>query len=536
MEADLNSPTQAIADWVSGARYDDIPDRVIYEAKTQLLNIIAAIFAGYRTESGKIVLDTVAQWGAKPEATIIPTGMLTTVRNAVYANSSLSMTLDYDDYVYPVHTGHSAVTVPLAFVEKFALSGKDLLLAQIIATEVEARVGASVVMGVQNGQLCSAVHIIGAACAAGKLMGLSSEGIRNAIGIGMYQPNYGLFAGFMGSDAKILTAAVTASTGIEAAQLAAGGLTGTGTIMEAKTGFCENFSFGPVMGMFSGFGKTWLTDTICFKPYPGCAYVDTFVDCILKLMKTHQIDPAKISRVNIYANILTFKMDGYSKPFMKGPLSAQATLNFSVPFNAAVAILDKELTPHQFTRERVRDQKIWDLADKVRLYLNLPMSIKSLTMTPIGTTALIREVGALRLIRFFMEHLGRGTPWEALRSLFRKNAYFAIKGPAWKRTKVQGAFDLGRIDLAGYRMPLGSMVEIVMQDGIKFVESEELPRGAAGRSRQEKRKVVEEKFRREVGMTLGADKTQRALGMLFTIEKADAVGIRELIRLLCSER
>ena len=525
--------TQAIAEWVSEAKFEYIPERVIYEAKTQIMNIIAAIFAGTQTESGKIVLETVDEWGDKDEATIIPKGKRTTVRNAVYANSVLSMTLDYDDYVYPVHTGHSAVNVPLALAEKLGRSGKDLLLAQIIATEVEARVGASIVMGVQNGQLCSSVHMIGSACAAAKLMGLDAKKMVNAIGIAMYQPNYGLFAGFMGSDAKVLTAAITATTGLEAAFLAAKGLTGTSTILEDENGFCENFAFAPVMSMFSGFGKTWLMDTICYKPYPGCAYVDTLVDCILKLARKNEIDPDIVSEVNIYANILTYKMDSYSQPFMKGPQSTQATLNFSVPFNAAVAIIDKELTPRQLTHQRIQDLRIWDLTEKVHLYLNFPMSLKSLTMTPISTLTIIKEVGIRRLVPFFKEHLGLSNAKEIFRSFCRLKSFKILSGQRWRRPKIKGEFDLSKVDLAGYRMPLGTMVEIIMRDGRKFVESEEIPLGAAGYSKEEKRSVVETKFRREVGTILGKDKTEKALSIISQIDAADSNQIRELIKMLC---
>jgi 2-methylcitrate dehydratase PrpD len=376
--------------------------------------------------------------------------------------------------------------------------------------------------------------MIGAACAAGKSMGLDAKKIRNAIGISMYQPNYGLFAGFMGSDAKVLTTAITATTGLEAAFLAAKGLTGTSTILENENGFCENFAFAPVMSMFSGFGKTWLMDTICYKPYPGCAYVDTFVDCILKLVNENKIDPEKISEVNIYANILTYKMDGLSKQFMKGPDSTQATLNFSVPFNAAVAILDKELTPKQFTRERIRDQKIWDLAKKVNLYLNFPLTAKAIGMPPISTRTIIKEVGIRRLIPFFKEHLDMKNAKEVFKCLFRPKSHKNISSPAWKRPKIKGKFDLAQVDLTGYRMPIGNIVEIVTSDGKKFVEAKEIPLGAAGYSKEEKRSVVEAKFRREVGNFLSADKTEKALSMISQIDKADSNQIKELIKLLCS--
>ncbi|MCD6570792.1 MAG: MmgE/PrpD family protein [Deltaproteobacteria bacterium] len=535
LDLTISGATKKIATWVYDVKFEDIPERIIYKAKTQIMNIIAAIFAGYQTNPGKVVLQTVSEWGGKQECTIIPTGKKTTLRSAVYANSSLSMTLDYDDYIYPVHTGHSSAIVSLALTEKLNLSGKDLLLAQIIATEVEGRTGASVIMGAQNGQMCSFVHIIGSACAASKLMGLDEEKIENAIGIGMFQPNYGLLAGFMGSDAKILTAAIPATTGIEAAGLAANGLTGTRNILEDNKGFCKYFSFAPLMSMYTGFGKTWLTDTICYKPYPGCAYIDTLVDCILMLSKEHDINPDMVHRINIYANILTYIMDRYSKPFIKGPESNPVTLNFSVPYNAAVALIDKELTPRQFMNERIKDRQIWDLASKVRLYLNLPMSLKILSMPPISTKAILKEAGILKILPLLGQHLDLNNIPETIKSFFRLKSYTNLKGPKWRRPKIQrGPFDLGKIDLSDYKMPIGAIVEIIMKDGSNLVKSEEKPLGSSGYSKEENRKMVEEKFKREVGNRLGKDSTRRAIEIISKIEESDSERIGELIKLLCS--
>ena len=526
--------TERIAKWVYGMKFEDIPERVIYEAKTQIMNIIAAIFAGYETDAGQAVLKTASEWGGREECTILPCGKKASLHNAVYVNSSFSMALDYTDYIYPVHTGHSAVVVPLAFVEKLGLSGKDFLLSQIIAIEVEGRVGGSTVMGVQNGQLCSYVHLIGAACAAGKLMKLNAKKIQNAIGLSMSQPNFGLFAGFMGSDAKVLTASIPTTIGVECAQLASDGLTGTTDILENKEGFCRYFSFAPIMSMYTGFGKTWLTETMCYKIYPGCAYIDTFVDCILKLVVEKDINPDKVREVNIYANALTYKMDEYSKPFMKGPRSTSATLNFSVPYNAAVALIDRELTPCQFTKERIKDQKIWDLSNKVKLYLNFPSSGKALGIPPISIKDILKEIGLSKIHLLLRSHLSRSDISKFLISIFKRGSHKSLKTTRWKGNRIKGPFNLSKIDLSNYKMPIENRVEIIMENGEKFVESEEIPVGGAGYSIKEKRMVVEEKFRKEVGKRLSKENTDNAIETISKIDEASPSNIRELIKLLCS--
>ena len=122
--------TERIAEWVTQARYEDLPRRVTEEAKNQLLSVIAAVHAGHFSEAGRTVSRTLKEWAGGKDATMIPSGERTSLYNAIFANTALSMALDYDDYLFAGHTGHSAVLVTLALAEKHGVSGKDFLLAQ----------------------------------------------------------------------------------------------------------------------------------------------------------------------------------------------------------------------------------------------------------------------------------------------------------------------------------------------------------------------------------------------------------------------
>jgi len=55
--------TESLADWVIGAKFEDLPRRVVEEAKSQTLSTIAAVHAGHFTEVGRIVRRAVQDWG-----------------------------------------------------------------------------------------------------------------------------------------------------------------------------------------------------------------------------------------------------------------------------------------------------------------------------------------------------------------------------------------------------------------------------------------------------------------------------------------
>jgi 2-methylcitrate dehydratase PrpD len=481
-----------IAEWVAGAKYEDLPRRVVEEAKNQILSVIASVHAGHFSEPGRMVTRTVKEWSGSKEATLIPSGERTTVHYAIFGNSALSMALDYDDYLFVGHTGHSAVLVTLALAEKIGVSGKEFLAAQIAANEIEGRLGAAALLGPLNGQMLSYLHLAGSALIAAKLMGLDAAQTESALSISMLQPSFSLMPVFMGSDGKTLLAATTSPVGVQAAELAANGMRGAPNLFEAEQGFLKTFTPHPLLGAFEGLGKVWLTETLCYKIYPGCAYLDAIVDCVLGLARQHHIDAKKVKSVEIAAGPLTLGMDGLSAPYVKGADTLPTTLNFSVAYNVAAALADRELSPRQFTRDRIKDAAIWELAGKVRLTLDDEMMRRAHERSPVRT---INEGGETRYL-----------------------------------------FDLATADLNSFKLAFGARVRIVLEDGRTFDAEQDAPNGSGARPFDDRRKAVEDKFRRETRYTLRKERMEKAIDLVHHLEDASASHIRELVRLCCSER
>jgi 2-methylcitrate dehydratase PrpD len=95
-------------------RYDDIPPRVLDKARWQLANVLASLHAGVHAEAANAVLRAVRRFDEAGPCTVFPSGERMSVHAAITANAALAMALDYDDYLYMGHTGHSAVLASLA--------------------------------------------------------------------------------------------------------------------------------------------------------------------------------------------------------------------------------------------------------------------------------------------------------------------------------------------------------------------------------------------------------------------------------------
>ena len=317
-----------------------IPERVRAKARLQAISMLAAVLSGAKTPPGRAVARAAAEWRTRGHAWT-PGGRMHAIA-ALVANASASMALDYDDYGFAGHTGHSAVLAALAAAGDLDATVGRMTVAQIAANEIAGRLGASVILGPHNGQMWSHIHLVGAAAAAGRVMGLDAGRIAHAMAIALAQPPYALIPSFMGSESKALTAATPAATGFLAARLAAGGMRGRLDILETHGGFFSRLALRPLPRLFSGFGDRWVTDTLAYKIYPGCAYIDAAIDALLKLSGG---EPMPSVDIGIRATALTWGMERACAPYRDAAPLQPTAVNFSVRLSAAVAAMAGRLTP-----------------------------------------------------------------------------------------------------------------------------------------------------------------------------------------------
>lgn len=484
--------TERVASWVESTTYESLPRRVVEEAKNQILSVIASVHAGHFSEVGKAVRRTVKDWAVAKDATVLPSGERSSLYNALFINSALGASLDYDDYLFAAHPGQSSVLAPLALAEKVGMTGKELLLTQVLVNEVAGRFGAALLTAKVPMQAQSVGHFVGGAIAGAKALGLDKDGIRSAIGLALLHPGTTLERAFFGSDARALHAATTTPLGVQAAQLAAGGLHGPLDILEHPDGFFAGATAVPLVEAFDSLGKAWLTETLCYKIYPASAGLGTILDCVLDISRQHPLDVKKIRSIHIAACPGTLDLDRRAAAHLCGPTTPPSVLACSIPFNVAAAVTDRELTARQLTRERIADPALWALAAKVTITAD--------------------EIFAQR---------ARGA-WLARTLVSLPNG--------------RPSLDFDPLHVSQFRMSAGARVRVELEDGRSFEAEEEVPEGAAGRAYDDRRKAVEDKFRRETRYTLKKERMEKAIDTILHLDKANAANLRELVRLCCSER
>ena len=518
--------------WISELDIAAIPPRVQDKLRHQVLNMLAAAMAGTGTDIGRRL--ALAFPFTVGDAWSFPRGRAYSLEQAVTLGSSLTMAMDYDDYLVFGHTGHSAITVPLVLGDREDMRLSEVLPAVAAANEIAGRLGAATLLGPRNGQMWSYIHLAGGAAAAARVLGLDAERTAHALALALYQPVLPLYPGFMGGESKVLTAAVPTVTGLQAALLARSGLEGNTGIMEGEGGFLDELSFLPLPFFFGGWGKAWVSDTLTFKPYPGCAYLDTTLDAWEEIRGEAEsggrpLRLEDIEELRVDASILTMGMDDLARTYRgAGPL-APVNINFSLATSLALAVLNGRLTPGclepSFLAENGRS--ILELASKVELVHDWGATFelveaqgRTLDLVAIFGAFSLRELARLR--RQLKGHLPQANlGWQDIREMYSalppsfKRGLLRIPSQLLRRPlkrRPGAGIDLDDVNMEELRLPFPARLTVRLADGTEYSHRCAIPRGAPGGPSY--LEEVREKWRREVAPILGVERSERAVRLV----------------------
>jgi len=524
----MSDSLRRLARWASELRFSDVPEPVVEAAKSQVFSTLGSVHAGYRSDLGGPI-QTAFGGSAGSGAHAMPAGIATSPSHAAFLMAAWGVVLDFDDIMLGGHTGHSTVLVPFAYAQPKSASGIDLLLAQITANEITARVNMTVALGPARGQMAAHVHLLGAAAARARLEKLDVEQFAESLGFALSQPPRAMYPGFLGSDAKALCAAWPVRMGLDSVDAVQAGLRGNAAILEQPRGFIDTFARVSVREFLDGFGERWHTATNSIKLYPACGYLNAALDATLSLVRTHDIAASEVESVQVRASIFTVGMDARSSPYLNGARSLISTLTFSVPYTVACALLDRSLSPEHLTRDRIADPRVWELAGKVRVVHDMNHTIGSvLADIPIG--AAIKRAPRLGTLRLLLGVGGAGLAGKLLLSdpIGTLRLLRALR-------KAAGT-EQGR-DFSRATKQLSATVRIRTTRGQAFEETVTIPRGFAGSADQSTlRSLARDKYCTLAAPVIGRTNAMQAADLIDRLEELEAADVQRLVQLNCVAR
>jgi 2-methylcitrate dehydratase PrpD len=369
--------TADVAKYVVGTRYRDLPPEVVALARGFILDGLGVALAGSTDECSRIVQAQIRQMGGKHESVVLGTRLSAPTAKAALANGIAGHAMDYDDtqlstskeavYGLLTHPTTPVLAAALALGEKRKISGEAFVLAYALGVEVECRIADAInPRHYQSGFHSTAtMGGLGAAMAAGKILGLKEDALVRTLGIAA-----SLAAGLrenFGTMTKPLHAGRAAENGVTAALLAQAGFTSATNILEARRGFFNAMAGGYDPGKIDGrLGRPYFMQQpgISIKPYPSGSLSHPAQDLILDLVKQHDLRAREVESIEVGTN--SNVPNALIYPMPKTALEGK----FSIPFCMAIGVLERKAGIAQFQDRKVRDRKVVELMKRVTLVVD----------------------------------------------------------------------------------------------------------------------------------------------------------------------
>ena len=350
-------------------------------AAAAVSDTVGVMLAGATEPAARMVQELVAG-DSRGDCRILGVQQTAGPDGAALANGVAAHALDYDDmcFVSLAHPSCALVPAILAAGEMARASGRALLDAYVVGFELECRLGN--VMNPRHyherGWHCtSTIGTLGAAAAVARVLGLTVDQTRHALGIAASAAS-GLKEN-MGSMVKPLHAGMAARNGLMAGRLAAHGFAASADALDGPQGFLTamDSEHRTLDAAVADLGVRWeiLESGITVKLYPSCAATHPPLDALLDLARENGFSHEQVDTIVVEVDSMTPRLLLYDRP------ATGLEGKFSMPFCAAAALVHGHPGVDTFEPSVIEERAVQALMPRVRLLANSEFD----TTTPLST-------------------------------------------------------------------------------------------------------------------------------------------------------
>ncbi len=279
----MESPTDYVIRFILDTNWQNIPTDVQHQSKRCLLDTLGALLAGTETPVGGLMAGIATAQFNGNDATIFVSGSRVSASGAALANGFAGNALDIDDGYRLIkgHPGACVLPAVLAAGEMVSsCSGKQFLTALVVGYEIGIR------SGLIRHALYETYHSSGSwgalagAAAAGKIMGLDSTTLRNALGTAEYHaPISPMMKGIAKPSMVKDSIGWGAMVAVMSVLMAQKGFTGIEPLFDdtPKAEWCDML------------GHAYEILNLYFKPYAACRWAQPAIAGALKIIKDRKI-------------------------------------------------------------------------------------------------------------------------------------------------------------------------------------------------------------------------------------------------------
>jgi 2-methylcitrate dehydratase len=462
--------TAKMARWATNLKFEQLSQDAVHQAKRFLLDSLGCALGGYLQHDVRIVLQVLNEVAGSGPATVIGDGRKVDLVSASLANALMIRVMDYNDIYWKQDPSHPSDIFPAAIAcsERAGSGGRELIVGLVLGHEFEMRFCEAAFPGIrERGWHHATLTAFVSPIVAGRALHLGWEQVQHAIGISASRHStLGAVTAGKLTMMKNTVDPMATQSGVLAALLAEKGYTGPEHVVDGKEGLAHCFGPEWKLGVLvDGLGDSWRISQCGMKAFPTEALTHTPISAVLDLVRERDLKPEQVQKIHIRS--LARAADILADPSKYDPHTKE-TADHSLPYVVAAALVDRQVTPLQFTPEKIMDPAIRAQLKKIEVVAD-PEVEKAFP-------ALQRVIVTIRMTdgREFKRQLDypKGDPRNPLSDSEVEEKFDALAEPvlsqAARRRVIDVVWDLEK---------LGSVCELMQMLKAEKGSKEEVPNG-----------------------------------------------------------
>jgi len=364
---------EKLANWTHKLKYSDLTPEAIHETKRRFIDSLGTSLGAYKADPARIARQTALGVKAGKEgagAVVVGTNHRTTPDLAAFANGAHIRYLDYNDTYLSKEPAHPSdnIAATLAVAQDAGRNGKDLILATVIAYEIQC-------------SLCDAASLraygwdhvtygaFSASLGASKLWGLKAaemvhaQGLAGVCNIATRQTRTGQISMW-----KACAFSNACRNAVFAANLARQGFTGPHEIFEGPKGVFKQLTNRKFDVKLGSKKSGYMINKTYIKFWPAEYHAQSSIDAALQMREQFLADgykSADMKKLHMESFEAAVSIIG-SEPEKWRPTSRE-TADHSMGYMTVAALIDGKLDRDSFSPRKFKGKKYLDMLDRTTI-------------------------------------------------------------------------------------------------------------------------------------------------------------------------
>ena len=346
-----------------------LSDAAVREAKRYLLDSLGCALGGFQQHDVKIALEVLGEHAGTGPATVIGTGQRLDPVSASLLNALMVRVMDYNDIYWKQDPSHPSDIIPAAMAcgERAGKDGRDLIVGIVLGHEFEMRLCEAAFPGIrERGWHHATLTAFVSPIVAARMLELDWEKMQHAIGIsGSPHGTLGAVTAGKLTMMKNTVDPMATQSGVLAALLAEKGYSGPEHVIDGKEGLVH--CMGPEWKLEileEGLGDVLPHHAVRDEGVPDRG-ADPRAD-LLHARPDQGERPRRTDVEKVHIRSLARAADILADPSKYDPRTKE-TADHSLPYVIAAAVAERQVTPLQFTNEKIMDPTIRAQLNKVEV-------------------------------------------------------------------------------------------------------------------------------------------------------------------------